>query len=463
MTKLKRTVSRSNLELLIDTIRTEILTGVRKAGEFLPSELALCEQYSLSNFTVRKGLDVLVAEGLIEKVPRIGTRVLPSGADESASPVTIRLGYYATMRNSMHVFELVDAFMSRNPHIHIQPVEMRIPYMLNKNEVALLMESYDVLMMNYSHFERLMNVASEDGLVLEPIEPVEGVYPFLQRQFARGDKQFAQPIVYSPIVMCYNKEHFRDMQVAEPDSGWTWDDAMEAAHKLSDGKERYGLYFHVTSDNRWPIFLLQNGFEFVRNEHGKYDFRNPRFIESMQKLMELIGQGTFPPVLLNDERDEYAMLLNQKVSMVLTTYDRLQMFRDAPFAYDIAPVPYFREPRTLLHVIALGVNAKSKHKQAAQSFIRYMMEIEQQRAIRKHTMRIPALRQAAVEEWGDDDPFPNRPAHYDMYRDIIPTFRYYTDLNMSHADLTVVCDEMKYYWSGLDDLETVLRRLEEKL
>lgn len=459
ITKQTRAVSRSKLEQMIDTLRNEIMSGLRRAGDFLPSELALCEQYNLSNFTVRKGLDVLLAEGLIEKVPRIGTRV---AALPQTEETTLRLGYYPTMRETMHLFELVEAFQSAHPNIRVQPVEMNMPHSLDTNEVDLLTESYDLMMMNLPHFEQLADYTGGD--ILEAVEPAEGVFPFLHTPFVRQGKLYAQPLVYSPIILCYNKDHFRESNVTEPDSSWTWQDVKEAATRLSRGKERLGLYFHVPSLNRWPLFLLQNGVVFERLEEGGYELRNPQFIESMRSLMDVIGdQSRFPSFLGDDERDEYLLLLNEKVSMVLTTYDRLHLLRDAPFAYDIAPVPYLKEPRTLLHVISLGISARSKHKPEAAVFIRHMLSYESQRNIRDHTLRIPALKQAAIDEWSEEGLARNRPPHYAMHRDIIPTYRYYADLNMPIKDMTILCNELKFYWSRMDDLETVLKRVEGKL
>jgi multiple sugar transport system substrate-binding protein len=184
----------------------------------------------------------------------------------------------------------------------------------------------------------------------------------------------------------------------------------------------------------------------------------------MKSLKEFIeDQRSHPPFIADDERDECSLLLNQKASMVLTTYDRLHMLGDAPFAYDIAPIPYLKESRTLLHVISLGVSKKSKNKQVAQAFIRHILSYESQKKIRDHTLRIPALKQAAADDFAETSLYSNLPKHYTMYRDIIPTYRYYSDLNMPLEDLIVLYNELKFYWSGMDDLETVLRRLEEKL
>lgn len=459
----KRTDSRNKLEHMIDTLRQEIASGVRKAGDFLPSELEWCNQYKLSNFSVRKALDVLVAEGLIEKIPRVGTRVSVRPQTEA---VTIRLGYYPTLRHNMQLFELTEQFHKVHPNIRIQPVEMGWPNSLNQNEAELLMESYDVMMMNLHHFDKLMNAACEvpDHAILDPLDPVEDVFSFLNAPFIRSNKQYAQPLVYSPIIMCYNKDHFRELSLTEPDSSWTWQDVSHAANRLSENRDRLGFYFHLPSVNRWPLFLLQNGVVFERREHEGYNLREPKFMESMKSLKEFIGlQRSLPPFIADGVRDECTLLLNQKVSMVLTTYDRLHVLGDASFAYDIAPIPYLKESRTLLHVISIGVSKKSKHKQAAQAFISHMLSYESQQKIRDHTLRIPALRQAATDDFSETGIYRNLPKHYTMYRDIIPTYRYYTDLNMPLNDLIVLYNELKFYWSGMDDLETVLRRVEEKL
>jgi multiple sugar transport system substrate-binding protein len=57
-------------------IREEILSGKRKFGEFLPAERTFSQQYGINNKAVREGLDILVSEQLIEKIPRVGNRVV---------------------------------------------------------------------------------------------------------------------------------------------------------------------------------------------------------------------------------------------------------------------------------------------------------------------------------------------------------------------------------------------------
>lgn len=448
------------------------MAGNRRPGSFLPSEIELCEQYQLSNNTIRKGLDRLVAEGFVEKVPRIGTRVLEVARDEKT---TIKFGFSPMLRE-IQMSKLLEMFHRDHPGIRVLPIRVSYPARGDRTGLNALLESVDVLLVNPFNFEQLMGPEeqpAEDGRtaeleqeppVFEPAPFKEGLYPFLTEPFTRAGVVYAQPFVFTPVILCYNKDHFRECQVPEPDSSWTWRDVKQAGTRLAKDRGRFGLYFQVPNLNRFPLFLLQNGVVFEKDKQGDYNMLDPKVVESLQALMELIGDPAlfpFASCLSQDEGDEQALFLSQKVSMVLSTYDRLYEYRDAPFAYDIAPVPYLREPRTMLHTVSLAVSSQSRQKNAARRFVDYMLSYEAQLEIRKATMRIPALKLAA--EWTGEEPLRNRPSRFFMYRDIIPTFRSYTSLRLPVDGLMKMLAELKFHWSGLDTLEAVLLRLKDKL
>jgi GntR family transcriptional regulator len=57
---------------IADDIRDKIINGKLKTGDDLPSETALCNEYSTSRMTVRKGLAILSNEGYIYSIPGKG-------------------------------------------------------------------------------------------------------------------------------------------------------------------------------------------------------------------------------------------------------------------------------------------------------------------------------------------------------------------------------------------------------
>jgi multiple sugar transport system substrate-binding protein len=263
-------------------------------------------------------------------------------------------------------------------------------------------------------------------------------------------------------MLCYNKEHFHEMNLPEPDGSWTWEDVKEASAKLTNGKDRYGLFFHLLSDNRWPLFLLQNGVYFRRNEQGKYDLRGDEKLKrGLRTCMELISdKSLFPTYLSEDDFDVESLFLKQKVSMILATYSTLNTLTEASFTYDISPLPFQKEASTLLVVIGIAVTRASANQQAAKLFQDYLLSYDTQLYIRRNTLSIPAMKMAA--EWSGTEKI-LRPSRFQLYREVMNTFRYYSDLNLTSCELTAVRNELKFYWSGLDSLDTVLERIEGKL
>ena len=63
-------------EEVYETLKGEILEGVLDYGVRLPSEREISLRFSVERTTVRKALQMLVDDALVEKQPGIGTRVV---------------------------------------------------------------------------------------------------------------------------------------------------------------------------------------------------------------------------------------------------------------------------------------------------------------------------------------------------------------------------------------------------
>ncbi len=71
-------------EIIHTTLKSEITEGTYEHGELLPSENQLCKRFNVERITVRKALDLLVKDGLVEKFPGVGSRVVYNEAMEEA-------------------------------------------------------------------------------------------------------------------------------------------------------------------------------------------------------------------------------------------------------------------------------------------------------------------------------------------------------------------------------------------
>lgn len=68
---------------LADDLTRGITNGDYPLNSFLPTELQLCEKYNVSRYTVRLALADLTRMGLIKRWPRLGSKVISVGFDES--------------------------------------------------------------------------------------------------------------------------------------------------------------------------------------------------------------------------------------------------------------------------------------------------------------------------------------------------------------------------------------------
>ncbi|MBT9431472.1 FadR family transcriptional regulator [Candidatus Sodalis endolongispinus] len=63
--------------VLAEKLSQRILAGEFAAGDILPGEVELVEQFGVSRTAVREAVKILAAKGMVLPRPRIGTRVLP--------------------------------------------------------------------------------------------------------------------------------------------------------------------------------------------------------------------------------------------------------------------------------------------------------------------------------------------------------------------------------------------------
>ncbi|GAA3412449.1 extracellular solute-binding protein [Paenibacillus hodogayensis] len=431
------------LEDMVNTLRSEIVRGRYAAGECLPSEKLLAARFGLGNVSVRKGLEQLVEEELIEKIPRVGNRVRIKRTKREPVSLTISCND-VTVRN-LELPRLLDEFHKQYPWIQVD----------YKITSAQSMDG-DVITMDNFQFQSWIETGAPPAL--EPLEPPPDLYPGLFGQFMLRDRLYLQPIVFSPVVLCYNKTHFRECGLYIPDGSWTWDDLAESAEKLSEVKGRYGFCFHVPDLNRWPLFLLLGGGRFDWDGARLKPIRGTPLLEGLRLCRNLIqNRKAFPLYLSQDNYDISQMFAEGKISMILTTYLGLNRWKRTELDYDIAPVPFIGSPRTLSICLGVGVSTETRYPEEARLLAGFFTSPIAQRFIQKHTMSIPSSRSLPVRV--TDDAI-RRPERYPMFRDMMFSLRTHRDLNVPAAALRILFNPIKAYWADLIDEEELCARLE---
>jgi len=430
---------------LIAFIRTSLANGTYKVGDYLPSELALAEQFALSKNSVRAAMERLVEEGLIRKVPRVGTQVAAVGR-----PNALRVGLYPSLYGDAMMDELLALYRSERPGVAVEAVTL--PYS-NPESIRQLL-AYGVLDVALINNLDYLYFKERDALSLfEPYAPEEAAFPFLNKLFAEPTGRVRlRPFVFSPVILCYNRDHFREAGAFEPDGGWTWEDLRDASRKLA-GANRYGLFFHLSSNNRWPIFLLQRGVSFDRSDGGPPTPKPPFGLEALRDVRELVHEdGLFPLMLSFGLHDVELLFKQEKASIILTTYYRLNELSDAPFSFDVAQLPRTEDGRgdTLLLCTGVGVSASSGQKEEAERLANFLLSRRAAASIRRGTFTLPADKRAADEIAPER---PNAPRRFEIYREMIPHFATYDRLGLSVQELETFGKCLEQYFSKLADEE----------
>ncbi|GAA3407666.1 extracellular solute-binding protein [Paenibacillus hodogayensis] len=442
---------RLELERMADELRADIENGIYPAGSYLPSEPQLAKRFRLSNKSVRKGMEKLVEDGLIEKIPRVGNRV---AAQRPRVRLTLACTY--SIERDFSLSRLLDDFHRQHPWVRVE--------VISYNELSSFYDDgerrqADVFAIDSTQFQELR----EDGraTMLEPLDGAPEAFPFLNEAFRADGVQYVLPAIFTPIVLCYNRSHFRECRLPEPHGGWTWDDLARNAAVLSSGGNRLGFCFHLLSENRWPLFLLQSGGRFEWEDGRLGELRGTALLEGMRLGKRIIRDRDIFPFYLSENNDEInALFLEGKVSMILTSYMGMNEFRGAGLEYDISPVPNMGEPRTLAMAIGFGVSRDSGHKEAARILAEYFGTERAQTLIRTYTLSVPALQQIGE---ASNPTSMNVPARYGLYREIVASYRLHSELNVPWRMNRVLAGQLKSYWAGLLDDDELCDKLAEKL
>jgi len=433
----------SRVRGLTDRIREDIRTGKLAPGHYLPSELELAGTFGLSKESVRKALDVLVEEGLITKIKRVGNRVEPR--------TMLRFAYYPSMEAEVGMAERLAAFEAAHPGISVQPVPTPFPAEYIEHGVAdvAALTNWDAMKWR----ERDPAFAR-----LERAPHTEAAHPRLHRPFLAADGgAAAAPFVFSPVVLAYNRAHLSSCGLEEPRDGWTWYTLLKTARALERERRIAGFGAHMQSVNRWTVFLLQNGFRFGEPATASAA-DDPSLWESLRVARDLVHrQGEPLRHWTENDADAERWFQEGRISMIMTSYFGLHRLRIGELDYGVSKLPMLRNDATLLLVTGLIVAKDAKHPEAARSLVSYLCGLEGQSDIRRSALTLPAHPGALRIRDGLTG---NRPSREPDLQRLWDGCKDYADLHLTTTALEAIREELKGYWAKLEDETEAGSRLE---
>jgi multiple sugar transport system substrate-binding protein len=331
---------------------------------------------------------------------------------------------------------VITAFRNEEPDVRVKLIEASD----RDDLLARLSTSFaggvppDLFLLNYRFYGQF---AARD--VLEPIQgrledsdafEEDDFYPQALEAFRRDGELICLPQNISSLVVYYNRDLFRRAGVPEPKPGWTWEEMVEKAIKLTRDKDgdgnidEYGLGVEPSIIRLAP-FVWSMGGDLVDDEEKptRFTLDTPEGLGAMQAFFALRDQHlVIPSDQEREAEDEETRFLNGRLAMVFSSRRSTPSFRTiTAFDWDIAPLPKHEEPAGILHSDAYCLTEASEAKDTAWKFMEFALGPEGQRITAQSGRTVPSLKEVAESDAFLDPSA--KPANSRVFLDTIDVIR----------------------------------------
>lgn len=236
-----------------------------------------------------------------------------------------------------------------------------------------------------------------------------------------GD-QLAIPKDIDTCAVWYNKTMFDEAGIPYPTSDWTWEDFREIAKKLTNPeKNQYGTSIKPGSyQESWYSTIYAYGGEVISEDKTKSGFDNPKTIEAMQLIENIIKDGSMPDYTVVAENNTEELMMAGTVAMTFQGSWMIPDMASNDFIKencDIAPLP--KGPngtKSISNGLGWAASAQGEHTEEAWQLIEYLgsKEAQQKQAELGVTM---AAYEGVSDAWKNSHPEFNMQAYLDMIDD----------------------------------------------
>lgn len=159
-------------EIIADRLQEMIVRGEFRAGEALPTENEMAEQFQVSRTVVRDAIRVLATKGLVEIRHGVGTFVTQSGRDRLAEAIalSVRRGDYTPwelylVRRALELVVVEEAIHNATPE-HIAAMRQAMDdYERNAFDAEKAVEAH-------IRFHRIMLESTGKRILMDLLEPI---------------------------------------------------------------------------------------------------------------------------------------------------------------------------------------------------------------------------------------------------------------------------------------------------
>ncbi|MBX3118069.1 MAG: sugar ABC transporter substrate-binding protein [Fimbriimonadaceae bacterium] len=221
----------------------------------------------------------------------------------------------------------------------------------------------------------------------------------------RGDKLFAVPIDFTPMVLYYNKKMFRDAGVPYPKPGWTWDEFRATAKSLTRGEDQYGFVFANWMPG-WIMWLWNNGGDVLSPDGTRASgyLDSPQNAEAVSFLRDIINVDKSAPTLSQAESMGVDLFAQGNAAMTIVGHWAIVGYKAPGSKIRVEDLGVVELPRkvhdqsvTVIYEAGLAMSKNCKHPEEAWRLIKFLTSYRYQKAYNSTGIAICARKDIAEE------------------------------------------------------------------
>lgn len=315
-----------------------------------------------------------------------------------------------TIENAMKQFE------AAYPGVTVEPLHIPNDYDTKMVTMEAAGEAPDVCYMSvtmaftWGKEGKLVNIY--DKLAVDEAMSVEDFMDGVWFEWEPGKTFGALPAI-EPFGVFYSKDAFDAAGLEYPKAGWTWDEFIATARKLTidaNGKTaeeegfdpeniaQFGVQFGTGSAD-YLSFVYSNGGDYITKE-GEFVLNQPEAVEALQNIADVINVEHLAPSPIQAKAIPSPVISLQtgKVAMLVGGQWNCLDLGNAEINFDLAPIPVYKKIGCIVQGGTVVMSAESKYPEAAWELWKWMYNPEAVLDLHATGLWMPAMKAWFTDE-----------------------------------------------------------------
>lgn len=210
---------------------------------------------------------------------------------------------------------------------------------------------------------------------------------------------YCMPKGVDTVQVFYNKAIFEKYDVAQPQTGWTWEDMVAVSTELKDkmdaaNSDEYPILMELDAQPSQFNFIKQAGGFVMTDDRKTAGFDQPGTIKAYQDVVDLIKAGLMPGNEVLSDTKGTDLFLSQKGAILFMGSWKVPVLDECSFAEQIGTIAMPTKEvsnQSVIGGLGYAINSSSKEKDAAWKLVKYLAGEESNKMQAEAKVDVPAL------------------------------------------------------------------------